>query len=399
MKATDKTQYSASAPLLGYFYQCRLALLETLKRLKNNPNVAVSIETLDDVVFENNGSPTEVIQVKHHINRGANLTNASTDLWKTIRIWCDLYKENITKEDSILCLMTTESAVETSAAINLRAENRNVAEAERILLQIARTSVNEANKEAYSKFSCLSTEDRRSLLESVYIFDNCPSSVDLQNHLEDALWGFCNRNQVANYLQYLEGWWFKRIVEGLNRSKFSPILGTEFDAQLSLLREQFKEDSLPIHVDIEEAIPDVEPFTNWMFSKQLHLIKISSNRLATAARYFYKASEQRSRWVREDLLISDELEKYDSTLKEEWSLLFEQVKDEIIDSKNEDELISLGKKVYEWAERTANFPIRKSYMDPFITRGSYHILANQLQVGWHPFFNDKLLEQSGEKQC
>lgn len=295
--------------------------------------------------------------------------------------------------------MTTESAVETSAAINLRAENRNVAEAERILLQIARTSVNEANKEAYSKFSCLSTEDRRSLLESVYIFDNCPSSVDLQNHLEDALWGFCNRNQVANYLQYLEGWWFKRIVEGLNRSKFSPILGTEFDAQLSLLREQFKEDSLPIHVDIEEAIPDVEPFTNWMFSKQLHLIKISSNRLATAARYFYKASEQRSRWVREDLLISDELEKYDSTLKEEWSLLFEQVKDEIIDSKNEDELISLGKKVYEWAERTANFPIRKSYMDPFITRGSYHILANQLQVGWHPFFNDKLLEQSGEKQC
>ena len=31
MEATDRTQYSASASLLGYIYQCRLSLLETLK--------------------------------------------------------------------------------------------------------------------------------------------------------------------------------------------------------------------------------------------------------------------------------------------------------------------------------------------------------------------------------
>lgn len=35
MDGTDRTKYSASASLLGYIYQCRLALLETLKRLKS----------------------------------------------------------------------------------------------------------------------------------------------------------------------------------------------------------------------------------------------------------------------------------------------------------------------------------------------------------------------------
>jgi hypothetical protein len=53
----DRSQYSAAASLLGYIYQCRLALLESLKRLKSDPDIAVAIETLDDVVFEKDGSP------------------------------------------------------------------------------------------------------------------------------------------------------------------------------------------------------------------------------------------------------------------------------------------------------------------------------------------------------
>jgi len=34
----DRSQYSAAASLLGYIYQCRLALLESLKRLKSDPD-------------------------------------------------------------------------------------------------------------------------------------------------------------------------------------------------------------------------------------------------------------------------------------------------------------------------------------------------------------------------
>lgn len=390
MGATDRTQYSASASLLGYIYQCRLALLETLKRLKSDPDIAVTIETLDDVVFEKDGEPTDVIQVKHHISRKANLTDASVDLWKTMGIWVDLYKKNVTKAGSILCLMTTESAAQKSAAIHLRIERRDIAKAEKILLQIAHTSTNDTNKKAYTKFMELTPEDRVFLLESVYILDNCPLNGDLQKHLEDALWGFCPRNQLTNFLEYLEGWWITQVVNGLSSSQPEPITGVKFDSRLELLREQFKSDSLPIHPDVKTANPDLEPFADWIFSKQLHLIAVSSSRITKAAKYFYMASEQRSRWVREDLLINNELENYDDTLTEEWSILFDQIQDDIANPANEDELISSGKKVFKWIEHKADIPIRKSCADLFITRGSYQILANQLKVGWHPQFKDRL---------
>ncbi|NHZ45188.1 hypothetical protein [Nitratidesulfovibrio liaohensis] len=70
----DRSQYSAAASLPGYIYQCRLALLESLKRLKSAPDIAVAIETLDDVVFEKDGSPTEVIQVKSLSVNNANFS-------------------------------------------------------------------------------------------------------------------------------------------------------------------------------------------------------------------------------------------------------------------------------------------------------------------------------------
>jgi hypothetical protein len=98
---SGKTKYSAADSLVGYLYQCRLALLEALKRLKTNAQITVAVETLDDVVFETDGTPTEIIQVKHHINRQANLTDASTDLWKTIRIWCDFYQNGIPQSGTV----------------------------------------------------------------------------------------------------------------------------------------------------------------------------------------------------------------------------------------------------------------------------------------------------------
>jgi len=93
-ECTDvKNEFSADSSMLGYFHQCRLALLEGLKRLYDNPLLEISIETLDDVVFQTNGTPSELIQVKHHISRKGDLTDASVDIWKTLRIWAELYKK------------------------------------------------------------------------------------------------------------------------------------------------------------------------------------------------------------------------------------------------------------------------------------------------------------------
>ena len=56
-------------------------------RFLNDPQLGISIEKFDDVAFEAQGEPTELIQTKHHIEKLGNLSDASTDLWKTLLIW------------------------------------------------------------------------------------------------------------------------------------------------------------------------------------------------------------------------------------------------------------------------------------------------------------------------
>ena len=42
----------------------------------------------------------------------------------------------------------------------------------------------------------------------------------------------------------------------------------------------------------------------------------------------------------------------------------------------------VGRKLYGWVETDARFPLRTT-VSRFLNVGSYHILADDLRVGWH----------------
>ena len=50
-----------------------------------------------------------------------------------------------------------------------------------------------------------------------------------------------------------------------------------------------------------------------------------------------------------------------------------------------------AKKIYAWVEQHARIPIRTGCDEPFITKGSYHLLADEPRVGWHPDFEARLI--------
>ena len=120
MTDNNNDQFSATASALGYIYQCRYALYEALKRLRKTQDFLISIETLDDVVFEESGEAAELLQTKHHINNAANLTDASPELWKTIRIWCERFENNEIDDGSTLFLITTANVGSGAAPQYLR---------------------------------------------------------------------------------------------------------------------------------------------------------------------------------------------------------------------------------------------------------------------------------------
>jgi hypothetical protein len=383
---SDASKYSANESATGYLFQCRYALLASLRRMsEREDDFVLSIETLDDVVFERQGHPKELLQLKHHINHAANLSDASVDLWKTLRIWCEGYSQGLIDSESIHYLITTSVAADESAASYLMIEGRSVDAAIGRLLQTARSSQNATNAKAYEAFLALTDVGREDLIGRIFVLDKAPTIMEVFDGLNrEVRWAVASQYRDV-FVQRLEGWWFRRVVAHLV-AKEGSILSQEIDSEMNDLREQFKEDNLPI--DVLELEIEHKAFLNEQFVHQLKLIDVGNPRIRIAIREYFRAFEQRSRWVREDLLHVGELGKYERRLIEEWEILFERMRDELGEDAAEAKKKEAAQALYKWIESEANFPIRPRCGEPFVTRGTYHILANgaEPRVGWHPDF-------------
>jgi hypothetical protein len=386
-------QFSAADSALGYIYQVRLGLLWALRRLKAGSDFVVSIETIDDVTFETDGQPNELVQAKHHLNRPAVLTDASVDLWKSLRVWFVGTAARTIPPETHLYLVTTSAAADDSAASRLGQRDRDVTSALRALETTAQTSKSQENASAYKAFLQASFSERRSILERLVILDRTPSIENLNDELKAELFWATERRYQDVFLQYLEGWWIRRVVIQLARIDTGDrILGGELESQMSDLREQFKQDALPIADDLLNFSPDdaaIAAHENSVFVRQLELAKAGKRRVAAAVRDYYRAFEQRSRWLRHDLLMVGDLDTYERRLTQEWELVFEGVRDELGNGAADQAKETAARSVLAWAERTC-IPIRPAVTEPFVTRGSLHILADDLRIGWHAEFRDRL---------
>lgn len=385
--------FSAGASALGYIYQVRYALLEAVRRLRAGTDFSVAFETLDDVVFEKSAKPPDLLQTKHHVERAANLTDASPDLWKSIRVWAELMAANKVPPGSTRFLITTAVVGDGSAAKYLVATSeRDEEKALERLRSTAQTSTNKVNEAAYASYNALSIDQQRRLIETIRILDRAPSVEQTLVDLAYELALTVERKHVASLAARLDGWWLHRAVIHLTDGSAKAILAHEIEAEMALLRESFKQESLPIDPDIVEAQVDLSAYDGRIFVHQLKLIELGAKRILFAVRDFYRAYEQRSRWMREELLYVGELDRYERLLIEEWERHFERMQEELGTEATAAAKVKAAKALYGWVETEANMPIRPSCTEVFITRGTFQMLAENQRLGWHPDFASRLAE-------
>lgn len=391
------TSHSAAGSLVGYLYQVRVALWLAYERMYDEPNLLISLELLDDVQFDSTGNARELLQTKHHATP-ANLTDQSVDLWKTLGIWLER-DEWLSSAERYVLLTTSEAATGSAAACLLVDQSsRDVAKAYELLLVAAEASSNSATESARQLFKGRTAEDIRMLLNHVFVMDGAPRMADLDSALMKAFRAACPADKRAVFLDYLEGWWYSRVLSQLEQGG-QPIIAEEIEAAVNQLREQMLVDALPIHHDIlatDESIIDAEFYKDQVFVTQLEIAGISDLRILKAIVDFYKASEQRSRWVREELVMLGELTSYEKRLKDEWERYFAQVAEEYGKDASDAEKLQAARAVFNWAqEENPTLRIRPRCEDPFVQRGSFQILANDMTVGWHPDFRARVAELLG----
>ena len=384
----SREKFSAANSALGYLFQVRVALLLALRRLRTSPDFSVALETLDDVVFERQGLPEALLQAKHHTDREANLTNSCVDLWKTLRIWCEMATSDRLSGDTTCFLLTTATAPPRSAASFLRTSGRNPNEAQRILEETAHTSANQENSAAYKIFLQASSAKRHLILSNITVLDKSPSVIQLAGELQEEIRWSTQKSQLQQLVQRLEGWWFQRVLHQLSDAT-ERILGDEIEAQVEDLSEQFRRDALPIDDDILQADegPIRTAFSSSTFVRQLALAKIGPLRMNTAIRDFYRALEHRSRWLREELLFVGELKIFERKLTDEWEVCFARTIDDLPSECSDNDHVKASRQVLSWAEQLS-VPLRPAMTESFVTRGSLHMLADAVRIGWHPRFRD-----------
>lgn len=391
----DLSTFGAAPSAAGYLYQARLALVLSIPYVNTDTGVEVSVERLDDVAFEADGSAIELLQTKHHISQVANLTDSSADLWKTLRIWA----EAVNGDPSLpgrtrLALITTAEISSGSVASLLMpvaaypaGEKRGPKLAAERLTAIAEASSNEALKPAFAAFLKLGFEMRASMLSAVEILGNQQQLPDLDASLEEHLRLFAPRGKAALAREMLEGWWWPRICTALVQNPPGAIAIAELEAKLDDIREQLKRDSLTI--DFEDAHPseaELASYEGFRFIHQLKAVGLGDNRIHWAKRDYYRAFAQRSKWTREHAVFDGEIARFEARLVEEWEPRFGSMFDEHSAAPADcASLRQAGQDLYHWVETEARYPFRTA-THRFLNVGSYHILADAIRVGWHRDF-------------
>jgi hypothetical protein len=386
--------FSAGPSALGYKYQFRWALLLLFKASSEGRTSEMSLERLDDVAFEDGDVAEELLQTKMHITP-ANLTDASVDLWKTLRVWCELTASDPQRvARAALTLITTATAPEGGVAAMLRPTGSRDAKAvDQKLHEVATQSENVSLQPAFASYLRLSETERLELLSRINVLDARPPISDIVAEIKQRFLIFSVQPQYVDDLyNALEGWW-SRKTDTLLQNPSATIKPADLLSKLHDLNNQYSEHNLPddfpkpLEMD-ESDLPEHQRY----FVAQLKLVLNSNSRLRRAIGTYYRAYHQRSKWLDRGLITDDELERYEDYLTEEWTLEFERMHDEKGDLPDDETLRKLGLRLFDWSERNNFRTVRRDYLNGMFARGSLHILANSFKIGWHPEFRERLTD-------
>lgn len=272
----------------------------------------------------------------------------------------------------------------------LRQQTREPDRAQDLLERAARTSGNAATRQARETFLRLEPEQRRVLAQSITVIDREIQIDAIDSGLRAALHWVIPPAQESSFLDHLKGWWSARAVE-LLKGSLDAFAAADLLLYVNDLRDQFGPENLPTDPLLPDPDEDtVTELAERPFVRQLEWIAYTRPALAKAINDYHKAFTQRSRWLREELLGVGELDSYERRLVDEWQFAFTAMLSELTPSSTEEEKQVSGRALLRRLAENSQARIRTRFNEPFVTRGSLHLLADTRRVGWHPEFEARL---------
>ncbi len=253
---------------------------------------------------------------------------------------------------------------------------------------------------AFALFMSLPQDLQNKLVESIYILDSSANITEIIQKIESMLHGVSleYRQEVRHELQ---GWWLDVVIDHLLGGSEEIILKAVTENQVVSISQKY---TMPLPEDFEleaDFDPDSEEWEKERFVRQVRAIDISEPLRRMAIEYHHRAFKQRTKWLQEGRLTFKQSEDYEKQLTDFWEEFCSDIGEDMIDryhcqldDMDESQLKKFGKELYKQIRR-CDKKISPSITANYMTQGSYHMLADELdletnipRVYWHPKFHE-----------
>jgi hypothetical protein len=384
-----KVSHNAAPSALGYQHQTWWALLELLRLGRKRPDAAISLELFDDIAWDHDGTATELLQIKHHQKGQRPLTDASVDVWSTLKVWMDTACP-ADAEGPQLLLITTQEASAGTAVAALRLETRDEDFALSGLEMAALEGASGRTKQARQQFLALSPADQQAFISRIHVIDGSPCIDDVPALVRAQLhWALPTGHEDA-FLAMVWRWWDEQALAMLQGRQRGMDAGAAHVA-IAGVRDQFTRSMLPTTIELDEvdAHALAATYDNCPFVQQMHWVAYPPRNLQRAIVDYYRAHTQIVQWLDHALLSPAELGRFAEELLDDWEREFEWMEMEIGDAAKEASKQQAGAELLRLLMRQTGPFLSRRYHEAFLARGHRHILADEGCLGWHADFRER----------
>jgi len=346
----------------------------------------VSVEVLDDVALSSEGTIT-LIQTK--AGTGANpVSDGAVELWKTIRNWIDqINNGEIDPLHSTFTLYVGASHKgNLCSAMNAA---KNSAEIGAVIQKIRSKFVTPATKrlkrtlgkEIRQQIQVVLDQTNRAQLELIISrFDYRSGSAESYADLQSRFSKMAVQDSLLELMMDRMAGWVKRQIDTAIEMGKDAIISVE-DFRKELISYHVKLINQPFLERFAHEVPkaEYEEHKSRIYYRQLILIEADDNELMEAVGYYLSACAHAVRYCREGIINSASLDEYAADLRTLWTQL--KKKWELQGSTKGD--VHFGKSLLNDCslQRTK---IQGGDVPTSFMCGSFHGLADELEIGWHP---------------
>lgn len=384
-----KAKGAAPGQYLGYALQ-PVRLFYHL--LKCSPDSFVGLEYADDISIHHEGTALLVEQCKSALKQNP-VGDWSIDLWKTLSTWASNSASGILDpENTKFHLYVTP--LKNSKLAQLLSDAKSDSEIDKILDGVKRkhsklSKVPKCEQHLQSFFAADPTIVRAIVRNFVLvnedhdpldpIYDHLDSTVNPEILEQACIWGIGHA---------------KQLVDACIRSGEDPLISARtfrvalraFIAKYDVARVLLSLSDAPSGDVVSEVVSKSPPFI-----RQLEIVEANAEIKTRAASDFLRASADRTNWADAGIIFEDSALEYDEALKKRYANL----KGELgITSADLDDA-ELGRLLYfRCCRGTAGHIEGKEVPNHFLS-GSLNSLADRLEVGWHPDY-EEILKKDGK---